>query len=100
MDFNNSGTHRVLCHHARTDLRERPPHVGEYCSDCDAFIRWVPQTIDLEKAQSYVMPFGKHTGQMLKDIPIAYLSWLEENCQSKNVVRHVRAFLTGGANGN
>ena len=26
------------------------------------------------------MPFGKHKGELLEDIPTDYLNWLMENC--------------------
>lgn len=35
------------------------------------------------------MPFGKHAGKPLKDIPKGYLHWLKENCSSANVQKHI-----------
>lgn len=48
----------------------------------------------LMKSQSgpdFRMPFGKHAGKALKDIPKGYLHWLRENCSSPDVVKNVKA---------
>ncbi|PYK64936.1 MAG: hypothetical protein DME50_10945 [Verrucomicrobia bacterium] len=41
-----------------------------------------PAAIDpaLERAYATVMPFGKHKGKRLRDIPVSYLVWAESNC--------------------
>ena len=35
-----------------------------------------------------IMPFGKHRGKRLADIPLSYLRWVLENCEGINA--HLR----------
>lgn len=56
----------------------RGPHIGEYCADCDSFIRWVPQGLE-----NFIWPIGsKHKGKRILDIlktDKRYLEWAAEN---------------------
>lgn len=31
------------------------------------------------------MPFGKHKGKEIKDLPSSYLKWLAENCEDEKI---------------
>lgn len=49
------------------------PHLGEYCSVCYRWLRWVPQDI-----HKFVWPIGsKHQGHFIMDIARSYPSYLE-----------------------
>jgi hypothetical protein len=58
--------------------RQVGPHLGEYCSNCDKWIRWISQPLD-----QYVWPLGsKHKGKLIlaiakNDRP--YLEWAAFN---------------------
>lgn len=54
-------------------------HIKGECSSCKR-VRFLPQK---KSAEEYVMPFGKHKGKRLCDIPMDYIKWLVEN----NVVK-------------
>ncbi|MGH8373262.1 MAG: putative quorum-sensing-regulated virulence factor [Gammaproteobacteria bacterium] len=32
-----------------------------------------------------VMPFGKHKGKTIEDLPSSYLHWLAENCEDEDI---------------
>lgn len=32
-----------------------------------------------------IMPWGKHKGEDLEDIPSSYLKWLAENCEDEEI---------------
>ena len=34
---------------------------------------------------NFRMPFGKHKGTMISDLPSSYLKWLAENCEDETV---------------
>jgi len=63
-----------LCNASKTYTKQAGPHLGEYCTACDTWIRWIPQPLD-----KYVWPLGsKHKGQLIlaiakNDRP--YLEW-------------------------
>lgn len=84
-----------ICEHKYTYRKIQPPHVGEYCSKCHAWLRWVPLDITYEEAQNFEMPFGKHAGKRLHEIPAGYLEWLSESTSNKSIKRKVDAFLDG-----
>lgn len=62
------------------DSVKRPvgKHIGEYCSNCDKWLRWVPQDW-----RGFIWPVGtKHKGHTLISILIndrRYLEWAAEN---------------------
>jgi putative quorum-sensing-regulated virulence factor len=47
----------------------------------------VPAAVDSELAHALVvrMPFGKHRGKCLRDIPADYLIWVNINCSNASV---------------
>jgi hypothetical protein len=66
------------CQSNNTVQTQKGPHVGEYCADCSAFIRWVPQGL-----QNFIWPVGaKHKGKPILEIlrtDRPYLEWAAEN---------------------
>lgn len=51
------------------------PHWGkQVCNDCGAFIKWESRPFGWDP--STPMPFGKHKGTPLKDLPEGYCEWL------------------------
>lgn len=59
--------------------KERSPHIGVYCKECDKWICWKKQPMTYDKAVRMVMPFGKHKGDMMGDIPDDYLEYIVDN---------------------
>jgi hypothetical protein len=53
-------------------------HIGEYCADCDKWLRWIPQDW-----KDFIWPIGaKHKGQKLSAILLndqPYLEWAAQN---------------------
>lgn len=45
---------------------------------------------DLQEARKFVMPFGKHAGKCLEDLPDDYLDWLYENIQDERIAERAR----------
>jgi hypothetical protein len=72
----------MACSCGCTETIQRPQgkHLGEYCSGCDKWVRWVSQGW-----QSFIWPIGRtHKGENLrtiltKDRP--YLEWAAGNLQ-------------------
>jgi uncharacterized protein (DUF3820 family) len=48
------------------------------CKDCNA---WAGN-YKYATLETYIMPFGKHKGEKLIDLPKKYLEWLYYNCDS------------------
>ena len=71
-------------HCGSTDIYTKPktPHIGLYCRACGKWIKWLPQekTID-------TMPFGKHKGVAITELPDNYLDWLLTSCELKGSLR-------------
>lgn len=46
---------------------------------------------ELEAAEAFIMPFGKHKGQPLAKIPLLYLHWLDTSASLRPPLQgHVR----------
>lgn len=63
-------------------LRRRYPSGHELIKDLEQIkfreeIRYV--TVQHDPYGNFIMPFGKHKGTKLKDVPIDYLLWILEN---------------------
>jgi hypothetical protein len=75
-----------FCRHCGSialDMRTRGPHLGIYCARCSRWLGWVPQGRPVKN-----MPFGKHKGTAVKDLPADYLNFVLENVQlSKSLYR-------------
>ena len=67
------------------------------CSECGKFYG----NYRYAKPDAMTMPFGKHKGELITEIPEKYLEWLYFNCDlSKSLYEAVEAALYGGdANG-
>ena len=68
--------------------REVGKHVGRYCKDCGRWIKWIKQ----EAPGNFVMPYGKHKGKRIKDMPVEYLEWLS-NGGHKNITKKAKEYL-------
>jgi hypothetical protein len=66
------------CGNTEKIQKKQGQHLGEYCSLCSKWVRWVPQ--DWKK---FIWPVGtKHKGQLLSDILVKdrpYLEWAAQN---------------------
>lgn len=64
----------TFCGHCAQDvplrLSKSGPHVRGDCERCQRFVEFVKQ--------SHIMPFDKHKGQLIKDVPASYLKWMQE----------------------
>lgn len=81
------------CEHDSTIEKEKGPHTGIYCASCDKWLRWKKKEPDYEKDWvNFTMPFGKHEGKLLKEIPHHYLKWGAENLDDDIVVQKMLAF--------
>lgn len=69
----------MLCQHCNAD--ERPvlvrvgPHIMATCAVCKKYVKFILQIAD----EDFVMPFGKHRGEKLKDIDRGYLQSVLDN---------------------
>lgn len=76
-------------------------HVGAYCTACSKWLTWLkaygtteqtePQ--DLTQVGEIELPFGKHKGVKLKDVPRDYLEWYSANGNLKRWVDASRVIL-------
>lgn len=46
--------------------------------------------MDLESAKSFTMPFGKHKGKKLTEIPESYVKWMLENISDGSVLKALK----------
>jgi hypothetical protein len=61
-------------------------HIEQRCIN-GHFIKFLPQNNPV-----FAMPFGKHRGLAIRDLPDSYLSWMLENADLKNSLRrHLEA---------
>jgi uncharacterized protein (DUF3820 family) len=67
------------------------------CRACGRHLGWEPAPVTIERCRSFVMPFGKHAGKALPDIPVSYLRWMmDEGAGKPNVLRIVAFWLEHG----
>lgn len=68
------------------------PHIGEYCGDCGAHIRWVPQSIE-----NFIWPIGaKHKGKRILDIlktDRPYLQWAADTISTPGLKKRAQEAL-------
>ena len=68
------------CGGAELYTKKQGLHLGLYCQACgDRWIRWLSQARPV-----VAMPFGKHRGTPISDLPDDYLDWLLENVEVKD----------------
>lgn len=49
--------------------------------------------LTIEEVHKVLMPFGKHKGKAMADLPIDYLTWLAKNCNMADVRDHAKRLL-------
>jgi len=85
------------CPHERTALRDRflgeNKHVERFCLGCDKHLGFVKQEITPAKAQAFRMPFGKHEGKLLEEIPRDYLNWCLRELKPNYITRVIQTYL-------
>ena len=66
------------CNHTgEPELAPSKQHIGAYCKQCGAWLKWMPQG----DPKFY---FGKYSGTLIKDCEdLAYLKWFKENIRQK-----------------
>lgn len=60
------------------------------CAKCQAYIKFLPIHDDLG---NFEMPFGKHKGKKLSEIPKEYLEWASNNFSEGPVLRKINDFM-------
>lgn len=63
------------------------------CGTCDAYQRFLPQEMERRDAANYEMPFGKHQGVKIENLPHDYVSWLAQQKGRDKAFRAARRFL-------
>lgn len=85
------------CPHERTAIREREIngniHHEKFCLVCDRHITFVRQEMTPERARTYKMPFGKHAGKQLDEIPRDYLQWMQGRELKRNIAEAIQVYL-------
>ena len=83
----------MICMH--DDIVEYPQtfkngtiHIRKECLSCNKFLGYKPQ-----KIETFKVWFGKHKGEMLKDIPQDYIKWYVKNGIDKKVINRMKTFL-------
>jgi uncharacterized protein (DUF3820 family) len=86
-DLRAANEGRAICPHCGgSDLREvrctsGPHHARLVCRDCGRHVRFLPAPWTLERARTFVLPYGKHRGHSIGDLAGSvtgrgYLQWL------------------------
>jgi hypothetical protein len=66
------------------------------CFECERFLKWQALPVTLERAQRYVIEFGKHRGKTLSQIEIetpSYLDWLSLECANSTLKNLAKAIV-------
>jgi uncharacterized protein (DUF3820 family) len=63
------------------------------CSGCGRFLQWLAKPDDAKSAGEFLMPFGKHRGRKLADLPSDYLQWVAEEVEERSISRRARLVL-------
>jgi hypothetical protein len=67
-----------------------------FCSACNVSLPLGSPVAAPRASGVYEMPFGKHKGKALGDVPREYLVWLEKNFDDGPCKDEVRAYLAKG----
>ena len=70
------------------DLQQLREAVPDRCYWCRGIYRHHPMCDRLQIEWSSEMPFGKHRGRKVVDLPTDYLTWLAKNCQLPGDIKH------------
>jgi uncharacterized protein (DUF3820 family) len=76
------------CGCEETVEKKKGPHTGIYCAECDTWLKWKPKARKINPKidwKQYKMPFGKHKGIRICDLPKTYLKWGAENIEDENL---------------
>lgn len=69
------------------------PHPASVvCKDCGRHVRWVGLPIDRDGAAAFVMPFGRHAGTPMGELPRGYLEWIASTIKGR-IAERARALL-------
>lgn len=58
------------------------------CLECERFLKWKALPVSLERAQRYIIEFGRHSGKTLKAIEEtypSYIDWLSRECNNSTL---------------
>ncbi len=55
------------------------------CAYCGTYIKFLPS---LDSSGDFIMPFGKHKGEKLDQIPRDYLHWILINLRLQSRMKH------------
>ena len=70
-----------FCNSSEFTYRISGPHLGQYCSACDRWQKWINQDKPIE-----LMPFGKYKDRPISEIQDKnYLTWLVQNLKSGQI---------------
>ena len=58
---------------------------ADWCPKCDKWMKWEAKPKTREGASAFIMPFGKHKGTSLTELPESYLKWGVEALDNKNI---------------
>ncbi len=73
-----------------TYIERKGKHIGWYCDVC-GWIKWLPQ-----KAEAFIMPFGKYKGktlQEIKDGDYEYLEWALKNIVDRHINKKIKEVI-------
>jgi uncharacterized protein (DUF3820 family) len=71
-------------------------HVQAVCAGCEKHLQFLKQAPDQAAGDvtgDETIPFGKHKGSKLKDLPPDYITWCVENMKDGHYTRLMRAWV-------
>lgn len=77
----------------QTPNADGPAYARLDCGECGRWLKWVEKPLSLESVAAFVMPFGKHKGTPIRDIPRDYLRWGAGNLGSTSMRRKFQFYL-------
>ena len=87
---------RYTCTHptVTVELTPQGPNYGRrVCSVCGSFRGWEPKPMTRERAAEMVLPFGKHSGTKLGEVPRDYLEWMARGFSIERYRQAARCLL-------
>lgn len=85
-----------VCDSTRYSRRQEKTHVGLYCIGCGKWWKWEAQPITRERAAAFVLPFGKHKGKKLAEVPRDYLEWAAHKMDNARIQAMAKCLLANG----
>ncbi len=75
-------------------LANQTEHKVAHCIRCEKrYPNFLPKELTPENLDSWTMPFGKHAGKRLAEIPRDYLLWCLDNVPRNNIQKTLKAYL-------